>query len=152
MSASDTVPAPAPDNPLLSPSPLPFELPPFADLTLEHCREALLAGMAEQRAEVTALVASPEPPTFENTIVALERSGRLLARAEAVFFNLASSVSTPRLREIEREIAPLEAAHSDALRLDPALFARIEAVHETRHEAGLDPEAGGVGGGGHPQI
>ena len=94
MSASDTVPAPAPDNPLLSPSPLPFELPPFADLTLEHCREALLAGMAEQRAEVAALVASAEPPTFENTIVALERSGRLLGRAEAVFYNLASSVST----------------------------------------------------------
>ena len=70
-----------------------------------------------------------EPPTFENTVVALERSGRLLARAEAVFGNLASSVSTPRLREIEREIAPLEAAHSDALRLDPALFARIDAVH-----------------------
>ena len=141
MSASDTVPAPAPDNPLLSPSPLPFELPPFADLTLEHCREALLAGMAEQRAEVAALLASAEPPTFENTIVALERSGRLLGRAEAVFYNLASSVSTPRLREIEQEIAPLEAAHSDALRLDPALFARIDAVHAARHDAGLDPEA-----------
>src|SRR3954454_6819839 len=151
MTAADATPVPAADNPLAAPSPLPFELPPFAEITLEHCREALLAGMAEQRAEVDALVASPEPPTFENTIVALERSGRLLTRAEAVFFNLASTVSTPRLREIEQEIAPLEAAHSDAIRLDPALFARIDAVHAARHGvdrdggdrdgAGLDPES-----------
>src|SRR3954463_11262228 len=108
MTAADTAPVPAADNPLSSPSTLPFELPPFADITLEHCREALLAGMAEQRAEVTALVASDEPATFENTIVALERSGRLLTRAESIFYNLASSVSTPRLPELEQEIAPLE--------------------------------------------
>ena len=140
MSAVDPHPV-SPDNPLRSESPLPFELPPFGDITPEHCREALLAGMAEQRAEVAAIVGSEEPPTFDNTVVALERSGRLLARAEAVFGNLASSVSTPRTREIEREVAPLEAAHSDALRLDPALFARIDAVHAARHESGLDAEA-----------
>src|SRR4051812_11173788 len=102
--------APAPANPLLEPSPLPFGLPPFADITLEHCREAVLAGMAEQRAEVAALAGSAEAPTFENTVVALERSGRLLRRANAVFGNLSSSVSTPRLREIERELAPLQSA------------------------------------------
>ncbi|MGY1601045.1 M3 family metallopeptidase [Geodermatophilus sp. SYSU D00815] len=129
------------DNPLAAPSDLPFRLPPFADITLEHCREALLAGMAQQRAEVAAIVDSDEPPTFENTVVALERSGELLTRAGLVFGNLASSLSTPRLREIERELAPLEAAHADALRLDPALFARIDAVHAGRHEAGLDDEA-----------
>src|SRR6478609_3113282 len=100
-------------NPLLEPSTLPFGLPPFADITLEHCREAILAGMAEQRAEVAAIAGSAEPATFENTVVALERSGRLLARGEHVFHNLTSSLSTPRLREIERELAPLEAAHSD---------------------------------------
>src|SRR5215218_8367739 len=131
----------SPDNPLRSASTLPFELPPFGDISLEHCREALLSGMAEQRAEVDAIVGSDESPTFDNTVVALERSGRLLSRAEAVFGNLASSVSTPRMREIEREIAPLEAAHDDALRLDPALFARIDAVHEARHDSGLDAEA-----------
>jgi peptidyl-dipeptidase Dcp len=137
MSAAEMSPV----NPLGEASPLPFQLPPFAEVTEEHCREALLVGMAEQRAEVAALVESHEAPTFENTVVALERSGRLLARAWAVFGNLASSVSTPRLREIEREIAPLEAAHDDALHLDPALFARIDAVHQTRHEAGLDDES-----------
>jgi peptidyl-dipeptidase Dcp len=132
---------PAADNPLFEPSSLPLQLPPFAVITLEHCREAVLAGMAEQRAEVAGIVGSPEPPTFENTVVALERSGRLLRRSAAVFHNLVSSTATDRLREIERELAPLESAHSDALRLDPALFARIDAVHAGRHEAGLDPEA-----------
>jgi peptidyl-dipeptidase Dcp len=140
MSAFATA-TPSPDNPLRRASTLPFELPPFADITPEHCHEALLAGMAEQRAEVAAIVGSGEPPTFENTVVAFERSGRLLARAWAVFGNLTSSVSTPRLREIEREIAPLGAAHEDGLRLDPVLFARIDAVHATRHDCGLDDEA-----------
>ncbi|MGY1814231.1 M3 family metallopeptidase [Blastococcus sp. SYSU D00820] len=141
MSADTAPAAPSSDNPLLAPSPLPFGLPPFADISLEHIREAVLAGMAEQRAEVAAITGSAEPPTFENTVVALERSGRLLRRAEAVFGNLASSLSTPRLREIERELAPLEAAHADALRLDPELFARIDAVHAGRADAGLDAEA-----------
>src|SRR4051794_9657472 len=141
MGAMNAVPAaPSADNPLLEPSRLPLQLPPFAEITLEHCREAMLAGMAEQRAEVATIVGSPEPPTFENTVVALERSGRLYRRAGAVFHNLASSVATDRLRELERELAPLESAHSDALRLDPALFARIDAVHAQRHDSGLDAE------------
>jgi peptidyl-dipeptidase Dcp len=140
MSAAGTASV-SPDNPLHQPSRLPFGLPPFADITPEHCREALLAGMAEQRAEVAAIVGSPEPATFENTVVALERSGELLTRAWNVFGNLTSSIATPRMREIEREIAPMEAAHDDAIRLDPALFARIETVHAARHESGLDDEA-----------
>jgi peptidyl-dipeptidase Dcp len=128
-------------NPLLEPSPLPHGLPPFEAVTVEHCREAVLAGMAEQRSELAAITGSAEPPTFANTVVALERSGLLYRRAGAVFHNLASSVSSDRMREIERELAPLESAHADALRLDPVLFARIDAVHAARHEAGLDPES-----------
>ena len=139
--SADTTPSVSTDNPLREFSALPFGLPPFADITEEHCREALLAGMAEQRAEVAAIVAAAEEPTFDNTVVALERSGRLLSRAWAVFGNLASAVSTPRTREIEREIAPLAAAHDDALHLDPALFARIDAVHAARHDDGLDDES-----------
>jgi peptidyl-dipeptidase Dcp len=131
----------SPSNPLATVSELPFRLPPFGAISAEDCREALLAGMAEQRAEIAAIVGSTEEPTFENTVVAMERSGALLVRAWNVFGNLTSSVSTPRLREIEREIAPLEAAHDDAIRLDPALFARIHAVHASRHESGLDDEA-----------
>src|SRR3954454_9434900 len=138
---ADAGPVLSADNPLAGPSTLPFHLPPFADITVGHLREALLAGMAEQRAEVAAIVGSAEPATFANTIEALERSGRLLTRAGAVFHNLVSSVSTEQLREIKREMAPLEAAHSDALHLDPALFERIDAVHAARHDSGLDDEA-----------
>jgi len=140
MSAVDTASVSA-DNPLMTVSELPFRLPPFGVISAEHCREALLAGMAEQRTEIAAIVGSEQEPTFENTIVAMERSGALLVRAWNVFGNLTSSVSTPRLREIEREVAPLEAAHDDAIRLDPALFARIDAVHAARHDGGLDAEA-----------
>jgi peptidyl-dipeptidase Dcp len=128
-------------NPLAAPSPLTYQLPPFAEITPEHVRAALLAGMIEQRAEVAAVVADPAEPTFDNTVVALERSGQLLARAERVFHNLTAAVSDDRIREIERAHAPLAAAHHDALRLDPALFARVDAVHAARHDAGLDEEA-----------
>jgi peptidyl-dipeptidase Dcp len=139
--SADAAPTLSADNPLREPSALPFELPPFAALTAEHCREALLAGMAEQRAEVVEIRDAEAEPTFDNTVVALERSGRLLSRAWAAFGNLTSSVSTPRMREIEREVAPLEAEHHDALRLDPGLFARLDAVHAARHDCGLDAEA-----------
>src|SRR3954452_22645685 len=97
---------PSASNPLAAPSQLPYQLPPFAEITPELVREALLAGMAEQRAEVAALVADPAEPTFDNTVVALERSGELLARAERVFHTMTSAVSTDRIREIEREVAP----------------------------------------------
>jgi len=140
MSAADSH-AVSTDNPLFQASPLPCALPPFAEITVEHCREALLAGMAAHRAEIDAIAGSPEPATFENTIVALERSGELLTRGWRVFGNLVASVATPRMRAIEREVAPLDAAHSDALHLNPALFARVDAVHAVRHELGLDDEA-----------
>jgi peptidyl-dipeptidase Dcp len=145
MSTAAPAPAPAPaplsaSNPLAAPSQLPHQLPPFAEITIEHVRAALLAGMAEQRTEVAALVADPAAPTFDNTVVALERSGQLLARAERVFGNMTSALSNDRIRELEREITPLAAAHADALRLDPALFARIDAVHAGRADAGLDEE------------
>src|SRR5215212_5323069 len=98
------LPASAPlsaSNPLAAPSELAYQLPPFGEITPDHLREALLAGMAEQRAEVAAMVADPAEPTFENTVVALERSGQLLARAERVFHNLTSAVSSDRIRELE---------------------------------------------------
>ncbi|KQS68938.1 M3 family metallopeptidase [Modestobacter sp. Leaf380] len=142
-STASTPPLLSADNPLAEPSTLPFGLPPFADTTLEHCREALLSGMAEQRVEVDAITAAPGPATFADTVVALERSGELLHRAQVLFYALASSNSSERLREIEREIAPLAAAHADALRLDPALFARIDEVHTAVQagEHGLDEES-----------
>ena len=84
--------------------------------------------MAEQRAEIEAIATDPAEPTVENTLEALERSGRLLHRAAVSFFNQSSSDSSPGLDAIEEEISPLLAAHHDAIYLDPRLFARVEAL------------------------
>jgi peptidyl-dipeptidase Dcp len=109
-------------------SALPFGLPDFAAITDEHFVAAFDAGMVEHRREVAAIIAYPEPPSLANTIVALERAGQVLARASAVFYNLTSTNSTPSLRAIESEYAPLLTAHFDAIRLDPLLFARVDEV------------------------
>ena len=97
--------------------------------------------MAEHRAEVAAITARPGPPTFDDTVVALERSGATLRRVSAVFFVLVGSLSTPAIRETEARVAPLLAAHADAISLDPALFGRLDALHAVRHELGLDAES-----------
>ncbi|HYY10037.1 MAG TPA: M3 family peptidase, partial [Kineosporiaceae bacterium] len=127
-------------NPFAAPSALPFGLPPFDRILEEHYGPAFEAGMAQQRREVETVATDPSPPTLENTLEALERSGALLTRVAAVFFNLTSSHVTPALRALEAEVAPRLAAHSDAIRLDPRLFARIEALHARRDELGLDSE------------
>jgi peptidyl-dipeptidase Dcp len=126
-------------NPFLAPSPLPYEFPDFDAIREEHFLPAFAEGMAQQRAEVDAITGDPAPPTFDNTIVALERSGAVLRRVSAVFFTLVGSTSTPGIRAIEAEIAPQLAVHSDAITLDPVLFARIEAVLDA--VTGLDPES-----------
>jgi peptidyl-dipeptidase Dcp len=128
-------------NPFLAPSPLPFEFPDFDAIREEHFAPAFTAGMEQQRAEVDGITAGPAAATFDNTIVALERSGAVLRRVSAVFFTLVGSCSTPGIRAIEVEIAPQLAAHSDAIMLDPALFARIETLFATRHALGLDAES-----------
>jgi peptidyl-dipeptidase Dcp len=132
-------PRPAGDNPLLTPSTLPFEIPPFDRIRPEHIRAAFHQGVAEQRAEVAAIVDDPAAPSFANTVEALERSGRTLDRALRVHANLTSSSATDDMQALETELAPLIAAHEDEIRLDPRLFDRVDAVHAGRHE-GLDPE------------
>ena len=120
------------ENPLFSPSTLPYQLPPFAELTLDHYLPAFGRGMTDQLAEIAAITASTESPTFENTLVALERSGSVLRRVTNVFNNQASSDTSDRLQEIEAEINPRLAAHQDAIHLDAALFARIKALYDAR--------------------
>src|SRR5687767_7998947 len=109
-----------PVNPLLVPSSLPFGYPDFDAIREEHFAPAFAAGMAEQRAEVDAITTSPEPPTFDDTVVALERSGQTLRRVSAVFFTLVGSCSTPGIRAIEADLAPRLAEHADAILLDGA--------------------------------
>ncbi|MFG3225578.1 M3 family metallopeptidase [Kitasatospora sp. NPDC048194] len=129
------------ENPFFTPSPLVYQLPPYAEIRQEHYLPAYERGMAEQLAEIAAITDSREAPTFENTLVALERSGELLRRVDAVFRNQSSSDTTDLLDEVEAKVSPLLAAHHDALHLDQRLFARIEALYEARADLGLDPES-----------
>src|SRR5688500_6101451 len=94
-------------NPFLTPSDLPYQLPPFADIRDEHFLPAFEQGMAEQISEVSAIAKAEEPPTFENTMVPLERSGQILDRVSHVFFNQSSADSSPFTTELEEQIAPL---------------------------------------------
>ena len=129
-------------NPFFSASTLPYQLPPFASITQAHYLPAFERGMAEQLAEIDAIAADPEPADFENTLVALERSGQLLRRVTNVFFNKASSDTDPGLQEIEAELSPRLAAHRDAIHLNGALFARIKTVYDGRAALELpEPDA-----------
>jgi peptidyl-dipeptidase Dcp len=130
-----------PTNPFFSPSTLPYELPPFADIREEHYLPAFERGMAEQLAEAEAIAQSAEPPTYRNTIVALERSGALLRRVSNVFFNQASSDTNEAVQAVEAEISPRLAAHEDAIHLNAALYGRVRALYESREGLGLDAES-----------
>jgi peptidyl-dipeptidase Dcp len=124
-------------NPLLSPSELPFGLPPFADITDAHYAEAVDAGLAEHLAEIQGIVDDAAPATFENTAVAMERSGALLQRAAAAFFTLVSADASDAIRDLETELSPRFAAHQDAVYLNRGLYERFADIDTE----GLDAES-----------
>src|SRR3954465_5347990 len=128
------------DNPLLQSWDTPFGLPPFDRIRPEHFPPAFDHAMDEHAAEIAAIAASPEPADFANTIEALERSGRTLTRVGRVFDNLTSSATNPALDAIDRDYAPRLAAHHTRLMLNPALFARIDALYRARGTLGLMPD------------
>ena len=136
VSAADPV-----DNPLLKESTLPYHLPPFDQIKDEHFVPAMEAGMRDQLKEVDAVANNPEKPTFENTVVALERTGRSLDRAERTFSNLNACNTNPALQKIDKEMAPKLSAHRDAIHLNGKLFARIQQLYDNRDKLGLDPES-----------
>ena len=115
-----------------SDSTLPFLAPDFTKFGEDDYIPAFEQGMAIQKAEVQAIIDNPAPATFENTIVALEKSGRMLGRVGRVFFQLTGTNTTDRLDEINTEISPRLSAHSDSITLNPALFARVKAVYDNR--------------------
>ena len=125
-------------NPFAAPSTLPFAFPPFDAVRHAHYRPAFDAGVAEQRCEVAAITGNPDPATFVNTIEALERTGTLLDRTMRVFLELASSMATPEMQELESELMPELSAHRDAVLLDRDLFARVDAVHAAASSTGSD--------------
>ncbi|MEZ6036100.1 MAG: M3 family metallopeptidase [Planctomycetota bacterium] len=127
--ATNSLPA---DNPFAAASTLPYTTPAFDTIRDEHFLPAFEAGMQQHLAEVRAIAANAERPTFANTIVAMEQDGELLDRVSSVFFNLTGTDTTKRLQEIQAEVAPKLAAHSDAIWLDKELFARVKAVYDAR--------------------
>jgi peptidyl-dipeptidase Dcp len=129
------------DNPFAQQSTLPYHLPPFDRIKDADFRPAFEAGMIEQRKEVEAIDSNAAAPSFDNTVVALEKSGRLLDRVGSVFFNLNSSNTNPEILKIASEMAPKLAAHEDAIMLDPVLFKRLDAVYQQRAGLKLDAES-----------
>ena len=129
------------DNPFAVPSKLAFQLPPFDRIRDSDYRPAFEAGMAEQLREVAAIAHNGEPPTFANTIVALERSGQLFDRVETTFSNLNACNTNPEMQRIDTEMAPRLTAQRDAIHLNPALWARVDALYEQRARLKLDPES-----------
>ncbi|WP_417679806.1 M3 family metallopeptidase [Roseibium sp.] len=129
-----------PQNPLLSDWTTPFELPPFADIKPDHFTEAFEKAMAEGRAEVDAIADQQTEPTFENTIVALEKAGETLSRVARTFFNLSGAHTNPELQAIERDIAPKLAKHSSETLLNGVLFDRIAALWDKKDDLGLNEE------------
>ena len=134
-------PVPPTDNPFAAPSPLPLHYPPFDRIDNADFRPAFDAGMAEQRAEIDAIAGLADAPTFDNTIVAMERSGRALTRVQLTFANLNAAHTDPEKQRIQVEMAPKFAAHRDAIHLDATLFARVKALFDARATLGLDTES-----------
>jgi len=127
-------------NPLLQTWSASFGLPPFTDLSPVHFEPALLEAMAQHRAELAALAEQSQAPSFDDTIAAFDRSGALLDRVAAVFYNLTSSATSPALQAVQRVMAAPMAAHSSAVYMDTALFARVDALHRERGSLGLNTE------------
>jgi peptidyl-dipeptidase Dcp len=128
-------------NPFFEPSTLPFGLPPFADITDADYRPAFDRGLEEHLAEITAVANDTDPATFDNTMIPLERGGQVLERVSHVFFNKSSADSNDFTNDLEEEMAPLLAAHSDAIRLNPKLYDRVKSLYERRSILGLDAES-----------
>jgi len=129
------------DNPFFQDSNLYFNYPPFDQIKNEHYGPALDQGMAEQLAEIQQITANTEAPTFENTLVAMEKGGQTLARVGRVFFALASADTNDDIEKLRAEYAPKLSAHNDEILLNPELFARVKSLHDNLNSLNLDAES-----------
>jgi len=130
----------AASNPFAQPSTLPFQYPAFDKITDDAYGPAFEAGMREQAAEIDAIANNKKAPTFDNTIVAMERTGRLLNRVSTVFFNLTGANTDDAMQKLDRELAPKLSAHGDAIRLNAKLYQRIKTLYDKREKLGLNSE------------
>ena len=127
-------------NPFFTEYTTPFGVPPFEQIKVKHYKPAFLKGMEEQTAEVEAIVNNPDKATFENTIVALDRSGELLMKVAYAFSGQASVNTNDEIQALEQELSPLLSKHSDDISLNPKLFARVKSVYENQAKLNLDKE------------
>ncbi len=127
-------------NPLLTPWQTPFETPPFAEIAPEHFLPAFEQAFADHAAEISAITHDPAMPDFANTITALERSGKLLSKVAAVFYDLVSAHSNPAILEIDKEVSLRMARHWNPIMMNAVLFGRIAMLHENRATLGLTGE------------
>jgi peptidyl-dipeptidase Dcp len=127
-------------NPLLQPWQTPFETPPFAQIKPEHFLPAFEQAFADHAAEIAAITHDPATPDFANTVTALERSGKLLSKVAAVFYDLVSAHSNPELLEIDKEVSLRMARHWNPIMMNAVLFGRIAALRDQRARLGLTPE------------
>ncbi|KXJ61699.1 MAG: dipeptidyl carboxypeptidase, partial [Alteromonas sp. Nap_26] len=128
-------------NLLLTASPLTYQAPQFDKISDDQFLPAFEQGMKAHAAEIDAIANNAAAPTFENTLVALEKSGALLTRVSRVFYNLSGSDSNPKRRELQQQLAPKLAAHSDNINLNEALFKRVETLYNQRETLSLDAES-----------
>lgn len=138
--SSPTVSAFSQDNPLLRPWQTPFQTAPFGEIGPEHFLPALEQAFVDHAAEIAAITYDPSAPDFANTIVALERSGKLLAKVSAVFYNLVSAHSNPALLEIDKDVSSRMARHWSPILMNAVLFGRVAQLHENRAALGLTAE------------
>jgi peptidyl-dipeptidase Dcp len=146
LSASSMAGQPAaakfgPDNPFYAPSTLPFHAPPFDKIKDADYLPAIEAGMEQQLEETRAIADNKAEPTFENTIVAMEKTGQLYDRVMAAFSGVTGANTNPVLQDVRSKVAPKRAAMSDAIYLNDRLFARVSKVYEERNAQHLDPES-----------
>src|ERR1039458_2088215 len=130
-----------PQNPFYAESTLPYHAPPFDRIKDTDYQPALEAGMAKQIKEVEAIANDPATATFENTLVALEKSGQLYNRVAEVFDGVLQANSNPTLQKVDEIESPKRAAHDDAIFLNEKLFARVTAIHKQIDSLGLDAES-----------
>lgn len=125
-------------NPFLADYTTPFEIPPFEQIKYEHYLPAFKEGIAQQNAEIDSIIANPETPDFQNTILALDNSGQLLNKVAYVFFALSESDNTPEMQKLNPEISALYTAHSDNMGMNEALFNRIKSVYDRKDSLNLN--------------
>lgn len=132
--------ADAAPNPFFTEYTTPFGVPPFDKIEVAHYKPAFEKGMEEQKKEIDAIVNNPEEPTFENTIVALDRSGELLTKVMYAFSGQSSVNTTDEIQALEQELYPVLSAHSDDISLNPALFTRVKVVYDKQASMNLNKE------------